>query len=416
MTHDSLRIRRSRWSRPHCPDGAGGKSSKSMSSDFSEEGGEAEISAFCGKNGGRRPWLRQRSERQEAEERRQRRQWRAQRRAAKGASTASKISSPSGPSETSDAERRFLFLGRQPRFWRGLDVRSWTTEVQRPHVEQPPPQDPSLIPDAKVREFQENQVVLLRGAITDWVPYLKSVVQHQMEHPQVSAFVTGLRSFFSMDYVQAGLFLTNDRFFDFWTSSPLAGLAKQLLQCEEVRLIVDQLNVNPHCPPFTDVEKFHTDVGVISAVAREEDVLRCWIPLESGRQEGIGTLEFEVHGERKRFDVKLGDVLMFTPTIPHRVLFPANSQYDEDRCVIIASLHGSTADAGPVAVPEFPRIFPTTDEAEVAARREGRLYDSAERYFQLWGRPFALAKEWLQFITYEQKKPSESKKKRRETI
>ena len=165
-------------------------------------------------------------------ERRQRRQWRAQRRAAKGASTASKISSPSGPSETSDAERRFLFLGRQPRFWRGLDVRSWTTEVQRPHVEQPPPQDPSLIPDAKarlnvvqestpctwtrgfgrrssevslncsgssvvhfvlallcccqlvlnhrstlkfggqVREFQENQVVLLRGAITDWVPKL----------------------------------------------------------------------------------------------------------------------------------------------------------------------------------------------------------------------------------------------------
>ena len=101
---------------------------------------------------------------------------------------------------------------------------------------------------------------------------------------------------------------------------------------------------------------------MISAVAREEDVLRCWIPLESGRQEGIGTLEFEVHGERKRFDVKLGDVLMFTPTIPHRVLFPANSQYDEDRCVIIASLHGSTADAGPVDARHRKRSGNSTNE------------------------------------------------------
>ena len=118
------------------------------------------------------------------------------------------------------------------------------------------------------------------------VPFLKEAVEHQMEHPQasssrssarfphstksseVSAFVTGLRSFFSMDYVQAGLFLTNDRFFDFWKSSNLPALVAQLLRqgskrraqkgggpavhtwrCEEVRLIVDQLNVNPHCPP-----------------------------------------------------------------------------------------------------------------------------------------------------------------------
>ena len=79
---------------------------------------------------------------------------------------------------------------------------------------------------------------------------MKEAVEHQMEHPQarnvsrffcarhcaedeVSAFVTGLRSFFSMDYVQAGLFLTNDRFFDFWKSSNVPALVAQLLRLED---------------------------------------------------------------------------------------------------------------------------------------------------------------------------------------
>ena len=83
-------------------------------------------------------------------------------------------------------------------------------------------------------------------------------------------------------------------------------------------------------------------MGAISALAKEQDVVRCWIPLESAREKGVGTLEFEVRGQRRRFtDVKAGDVLMFSPWIPHRVLFPPNDIYEkEDRCVLIASLHG----------------------------------------------------------------------------
>lgn len=77
----------------------------------------------------------------------------------------------------------------------------------------------------------------------------------QMEEPQITAMLTGLRTFFSMDYVQAGLFLTNEGFWNFWTSSggrTVGRLAAQLQGLEEseseVRLIVDQLNVNPHQP------------------------------------------------------------------------------------------------------------------------------------------------------------------------
>ena len=98
------------------------------------------------------------------------------------------------------------------------------------------------------------------------VPYLKEVTMHQMEHPQITAMLTGLRTFFSMDYVQAGLFLTNEGFWNFWKYSPVAQMAATLKGSQEVRseateaplllafdrpqvrLIVDQLNVNPHQP------------------------------------------------------------------------------------------------------------------------------------------------------------------------
>ena len=53
---------------------------------------------------------------------------------------------------------------------------------------------------------------------------------------------------------------------------------------------------------------------MISAVAREQDVVRCWIPLQklkSGSgEEALGTLEFQVNGQRLRFDdVEEGDVV-----------------------------------------------------------------------------------------------------------
>ena len=88
------------------------------------------------------------------------------------------------------------------------------------------------------------------------VPYLKQVTLHQMEHPQVTAVLTSLRTFFSMDYVQAGLFLTNQGYLDFWYSSCIAQLVAKLKGSKEVRLIVDQLNVNPYLPPFLGFNRF----------------------------------------------------------------------------------------------------------------------------------------------------------------
>ena len=52
------------------------------------------------------------------------------------------------------------------------------------------------------------------------------------------------------------------------------------------------------------------EVGVISAVAKEEDVVRCWIPLQNAQKGGLGTLEFRLGEQRLRFDeVKEGDVV-----------------------------------------------------------------------------------------------------------
>lgn len=291
------------------------------------------------------------------------------------------------------------------RFWQTLDFRSWTTGVQDPKA--PLPKVPLPCPDIReteVREFEENGVVLLRGVIPEWVPYLKQVTLHQMEHPQVTAVLTSLRTFFSMDYVQAGLFLTNQGYLDFWYSSCIAQLVAKLKGSKEVRLIVDQLNVNPYLPPFTEPEKFHTDVGVISAVAEEKDVVRCWIPLQKAQRHGLGTLEFQLKDRRIRFeDVEEGDVVMFTPTIPHRVLFPPDGEtYEQDRCVVIASLHASNGGPHPLEVPEFPRLFPERDESEVQARANERLYSNLDRYFDLWGKPTQLLDEWMQFITYRE--------------
>ena len=70
-----------------------------------------------------------------------------------------------------------------------------------------------MITEEEVRDFEEKGVVLLRGVLSEWIPYLKEVTEDQMEHPQVTALLTGLRTFFSMDYVQAGLFLTNEAYY-----------------------------------------------------------------------------------------------------------------------------------------------------------------------------------------------------------
>lgn len=266
------------------------------------------------------------------------------------------------------------------RFWQTLDFRSWTTGVQDPKAPLPKVSSCPDISETEVREFEENGVVLLRGVIPEWVPYLKQVTLHQMDHPQVTAVLTSLRTFFSMDYVQAGLFLTNQGYLDFWYSSCIAQLVAKLKGSKEVRLIVDQLNVNPYLPPFTEPEKFHTDA----------------------QRHGLGTLEFQLKDRRIRFqDVEEGDVVMFTPTIPHRVLFPPDGEtYEQDRCVVIASLHASNGGPHPLEVPEFPRLFPERDESEVQARANERLYSNLDRYFELWGKPTQLLDEWMQFITY----------------
>eukprot|EP00930_Biecheleria_cincta_P071555 TRINITY_DN59045_c0_g1_i1.p1 TRINITY_DN59045_c0_g1~~TRINITY_DN59045_c0_g1_i1.p1 ORF type:complete len:418 (+),score=58.63 TRINITY_DN59045_c0_g1_i1:14-1267(+) len=308
-------------------------------------------------------------------------------------------------------------LGRDPRFWRTLDPRRWTSGLQDPAtvrlpsgVQRGDPPQHFAITEEQVHTFERDGVVLIRGVLCDWMDFLQQASLHQMENPQVSAILTSLRTFFSMDYIQAGLFLTNSRFHDFWHHSPLGHVAAQAMRAEEVRLVVDQLNVNPHCPMFTEVDKFHTDVGVTSALARKTDVLRCWIPLEKAREQGRGTLEFIVgdDGERRRFEqVEPGDVLLFSTSIPHRVLFPPEGNYGgHDRCVVIASLHAtrssSSAEDNPMALAEFPRIYPESIASEVAARNEQRLYSTLQQYLRLWGSPSALLDEWLQFITYNE--------------
>ena len=49
---------------------------------------------------------------------------------------------------------------------------------------------------------------------------------------------------------------------------------------------------------------------MISAVAEEKDVVRCWIPLQKAQRHGLGTLEFQLKDRRIRFqDVEEGDVV-----------------------------------------------------------------------------------------------------------
>ena len=48
--------------------------------------------------------------------------------------------------------------------------------------------------EERVREFERNGVVLLRGVLVDWIPYLKEVTMDQMEHPQFTALLTGLQT------------------------------------------------------------------------------------------------------------------------------------------------------------------------------------------------------------------------------
>lgn len=283
--------------------------------------------------------------------------------------------------------------------------------VQDPGVPLPKGVAPGSLPgrveltEEQVAQFEEDGVLLVRGALREWVDFLRAVADHQVEYPNSLAITASLRG--PYEYNQINTWMTNDGIRDFMYYSALGHVLAQLSRTEEVRLSTDNLLINPH-----KTFGWHQDnqTGPIDV----DDALRFWGALDTCGP-GTGAPEYllgshrtsvggrdtcfvepDPQGQRTAaYPIEPGDLLVWHCRTIHQLIIPEASIWTEDskRRVIsgtsvrkgaryyrrtLSGVMGDAAghdlsDGDLLTGPYFPRIFPTRVAEEERARRSGEL-------------------------------------------
>ncbi|CAE7579847.1 kif1 [Symbiodinium natans] len=107
---------------------------------------------------------------------------------------------------------------------KALNIAKLSVGVQAPDVPLPEgvvagqvPQHLDVSP-AQIQQFEEDGVIMIKGAMKDWVPFLRSVTEDQIEKPHLWSLVGRMSGMY--DYIQRNMWMTNNGFRDF-----LAGYA-----------------------------------------------------------------------------------------------------------------------------------------------------------------------------------------------
>eukprot|EP00439_Symbiodinium_sp_Y106_P037243 s6822_g4.t1 len=77
----------------------------------------------------------------------------------------------------------------------------------------------------QIQQFEEDGVIMIKGAMKDWVPFLRGITEDQIEKPHLWSLVGRMSGMY--DYIQRNMWMTNNGFRDFLYYSPLGHIVSQ---------------------------------------------------------------------------------------------------------------------------------------------------------------------------------------------
>jgi len=272
--------------------------------------------------------------------------------------------------------------------------------------------------EEQVLQFEEDGVIMIKGAMTGWVDFLQKITAFQIDNPHVWSLVGRVSGLY--DYIQRNMWMTNDGFRDFLYYSPLGHCLAQVGRTESVRCTTDMLLVNPN-------KGFGWHQDNQNGPIDFPDAMRWWVAMDKCGENDFGAPQYlcgshrnsTVHdtavfvnledGDLNSFQRKTkfvpepGDLIIWNARCIHRIIAPPDQEWTEgtQRRAIggtvakggaiylnkggasgISDLAGHNQKngdklgepaGGPAGGAYFPRIYPTRVPEEEAYRREGKI-------------------------------------------
>eukprot|EP00930_Biecheleria_cincta_P035540 TRINITY_DN24440_c0_g3_i1.p1 TRINITY_DN24440_c0_g3~~TRINITY_DN24440_c0_g3_i1.p1 ORF type:complete len:675 (+),score=154.92 TRINITY_DN24440_c0_g3_i1:101-2125(+) len=268
----------------------------------------------------------------------------------------------------------------------------------------------------QVVSFEEDGVIMIKGAMKDWVPFLQAVTDDQIDNPHIWSLVGRMSGMY--DYIQRNMWMTNNGFRDFLYYSPLGHIVSQLARTEEVRCSTDMLLVNPN-------RGFGWHQDNQNGPIDFPDAIRWWVAMDRCGQNDFGAPEYLLGSHRNtsvssdavfvnledgdlgsfprktKFIPEPGDLIIWNARTIHRIVAPPDQKWDEgtQRRAIggtmaragaiyrnkggasgISDLAGHTQKNGEaLGGPYFPRIFPDRLPEEQAVRDQKEIVGRSPR-------------------------------------
>jgi hypothetical protein len=314
------------------------------------------------------------------------------------------------------------------------------------NVEEGSPPLPFEITDAQRQKFEEDGVLHIPGFLSnEWVEYLRGATDWQMENPHVWSLPGVLSGIY--DYIQRGVWTSNDAFANFLYYSPLASALAGVAQAKELRLSTDLLMVNPN-KGFA----WHQDNmnGPMDAF-KDQDSLRWWVTLDDcppdhgapvylkGSHRNDKVSESAVYVDLKNDDLtKYNDLLEFRPRAGdlivwhsraiHKIDGPKTQDWDARKRRVyggtvavndvnyidkfdFSDMSPHTLEPGdPLKASAFPKIYPVSDPVERSLRAQGKCMKTTEGVWRVWSKAFGGLGEmgsYLKVLKPKEKKTEE---------
>lgn len=262
--------------------------------------------------------------------------------------------------------------------------------------------------EAQVVQFEQDGVIMVKGAMKSWVPFLRACTEYQIEHPHVWSLVGRMSGLY--DYIQRNVWMTNDGFRDFLYYSPLGHCLSQVGRTPEVRMSTDMLLVNPN-------KGFGWHQDNQNGPIDFPDAMRWWVALDRCGENDYGAPEYLLGSHKNDsvavdavfVDLKEGDLSTFarsTKYLPepgdliiwnsrtiHRILAPPSQSWvpgtqrrayggtaakggsiylNKGGASAISDLAGHSLQGGEeLGGAYFPRLYPTRVAEEEETRNAG---------------------------------------------
>lgn len=198
------------------------------------------------------------------------------------------------------------------------------------------------VSEEQIQQFEEDGVIMIKGGMKDWVPFLRGITEDQIEKPHLWSLVGRMSGMY--DYIQRNMWMTNNGFRDFLYYSPLGHIVSQLARTEEVRCSTDMLLVNPN-------RGFGWHQDNQNGPIEFDDAIRWWVAMDACGQDGIGAPEYLLGSHRNksvssdavfvkledgdlstyprstRYTPEPGDLIIWNARTIHRIVAPPGQKW-----------------------------------------------------------------------------------------